>query len=73
MVLNAEIPLILGMTFFTSVSPEIDWKHSSVSVSRGSVCHKLPVVSLEQKRVNVTVKSWPSVADSNSFGVLEVD
>jgi hypothetical protein len=31
-VLDCDVPLILGMQFFSSVQPEIDWKSKSVVV-----------------------------------------
>ncbi len=73
-VLQARVPLILGMSFFSEVSPIIDWAARTVHVRRGQQLLKLPIVKYNAKGVHSVQKTCASTdAHSNPFGVLSVD
>ncbi len=68
--LNAKIPLILGMSFFGDVAPVVDWKKRIVSVNGV----KLPVVNDVERSVHVVMKTRPCATChmNNSFANLDV-
>ena len=74
-VLQARVPLILGMTFFAEVAPIIDWSVRTVCVRRGQQLLKLPVVKYDaSKGVHAVQKTCASTAArANPFAVLPID
>ncbi len=62
------------MTFFSEVSPQIDWAARTVHVAHGQQLLKLPVVRYNAKGVHAVQKTCASTAaHSNPFGMLPVD
>ena len=73
-VLDADVPLILGMQFLTKVDPDIDWNSKSVFVK----C-KGRYIQLHSQKYDVKQQQMSNVSGSevvkceNSFGVLPVE
>lgn len=60
-VLNCDVPLILGMQFFSKVKPFIDWGQKTVYVNERGKFKKLWCVNLDGNKAVDEVKSSASV------------
>lgn len=80
--LDADVPPILGMSFFREVCPIVDWQQRKVCVKRRGRVFDLKVVKFSNQSVHVALKSWPGAAkrgdtcdlsDDNTFALLAED
>ncbi len=58
-VLQANIPLILGMTFLKNAQPKVDWLRRQCFIVKGKQRCSLPVLPYDSRSMHVLVNSWP--------------
>ena len=59
-VLDGDVPLILGMQFLRTCTPNINWKHNRVTCFKNNRTYLLPTCSL-------------GMQTDNSFATLPID